>query len=139
MQGTKKDVSSLKKDAFELKKDVSTLKNDVSTLKQDVSGLKQDVSTLQKDVSGLKQDVSTLKQDVQDLKVDVRGLYEFSARNELQLHELRQEVSASKEEVKRHFDVVAENIRHDFQHGAIPDRLQQHETRITRLEQHAAR
>jgi hypothetical protein len=38
--------------------------------------------------------------------------------------------------LKEHFDFVAENIKHDFQ-GAFKDKLEQHEDRIVRLEEHA--
>jgi phage host-nuclease inhibitor protein Gam len=40
-------------------------------------------------------------------------------------------------ETRRHFDVVAENIRHDLLKGALNDKVEQHEDRIIRLEQHA--
>lgn len=40
-------------------------------------------------------------------------------------------------ETRRHFDVVAENIRHDLVKGALNDKIEQHEDRIIRLEQHA--
>jgi hypothetical protein len=40
-----------------------------------------------------------------------------------------------KEEVMRHFDVVAEQIKHDF-NGAFSDKVEQHEERLLRLEEH---
>lgn len=40
-----------------------------------------------------------------------------------------------KEEVLRHFDVVAEQIKHDF-NGAFSDKVEQHEERLLRLEEH---
>lgn len=39
-----------------------------------------------------------------------------------------------KEELKRYFDVVAENIRHDAYHGALADKIARHEDRIVALE-----
>lgn len=47
------------------------------------------------------------------------------------------QLKESEGRVKRYFDVVAENIRHDFLHGALPDKIEQHEDRIRRLEQRA--
>ena len=52
--------------------------------------------------------------------------------------EMEQKMKQWKEEIKRHFDVVAENIKHDFLHGALPDKIEQHEDRIVRLEQHVS-
>lgn len=39
-------------------------------------------------------------------------------------------------ETRRHFDVVAENIRHDLLKGALNDKVEQHEDRIQKLEEH---
>lgn len=39
------------------------------------------------------------------------------------------------EETRRHFGVIAEDIRHDFQ-GAFHDKLVQHDDRLLRLERH---
>jgi hypothetical protein len=41
-----------------------------------------------------------------------------------------------KEELKQHFDVVAENIKHDFQRGAIADRVAQHDDDIRVIKRH---
>lgn len=41
-----------------------------------------------------------------------------------------------KNELLRHFDVAVETIRHDLR-GAHRDRMENHEQRITRLEQRA--
>lgn len=49
--------------------------------------------------------------------------------------ELRGEMQELHTETRRHFDVVAEDIKHDFQ-GAFHDKLEQHDDRILRLEQH---
>jgi hypothetical protein len=49
---------------------------------------------------------------------------------------LEQKLEDWKQEIKDHFDLVAENLITDFK-GIFKDRLEQHEDRITRLEQHA--
>lgn len=49
---------------------------------------------------------------------------------------MEQRITKEGEETRRHFDVVAENIKHDFLHGALPDKIEQHEDRIVRLETH---
>lgn len=46
---------------------------------------------------------------------------------------MEERITKEGEETRRHFDVVAENIKHDFQ-GAFHDKLEQHEDRIVRLE-----
>jgi hypothetical protein len=57
------------------------------------------------------------------------------------LAELRTEMTSMKDEIIRHFDVVAENIRHDLE-GANKDEIEvlkdgktDHEQRIVNLEQ----
>ena len=56
-------------------------------------------------------------------------------------HELKEEISQGKAEMKDHFDLVAENIRHDFvaanreEIEVLKDRSKDHGKRIVRLEQ----
>lgn len=45
------------------------------------------------------------------------------------------QLKESEGRVKRYFDVIAENIRHDLLKGALHDKIEQHEDRIQRLEQ----
>ena len=44
-------------------------------------------------------------------------------------------IAASEERTKRHFDVVAENMRHDYL-GAYKDRIENLDIRVQRLEHH---
>ena len=69
------------------------------TLREEFGTLRQEVGTLGQEVGTLRQEVGTLGQEVGTL----RG--EFGA--------LRQEVRDSAAETRRHFDVVAKDIRHD--------------------------
>jgi hypothetical protein len=77
------------------------------------------------------------KQDIQLLMEEMGKLYAANERwkNEI-IDEVDGRIVASEERTKRHFEVVAEDIKHDFQ-GAFHDKLQQHEERLARLEQHA--
>lgn len=75
-------------------------------------------------------------------KEDVRGIMEYLARNEEKIVEVKRDAEEFKEEVKRHFedvkrhfDVVAENLLYDFK-GALNDKIQNHENRIVRIEEH---
>ena len=57
-----------------------------------------------------------------------------------EIRRLREEIARSTEETRRHFDVVAESLRDDFRIfadaiGRQTERLNQHETRIIRLEE----
>ena len=57
-----------------------------------------------------------------------------------EIRRLREEITRSADETRRHFDVVAESLRDDFRIfadaiGRQTERLNQHETRITRLEE----
>ncbi len=80
------------------------------------------------------------------IEENMRLIYEFLVRNEMKIDEMkkdrendRKEREKDKKEIKHHFDVVAENIRHDFLHGAIADKVSQHEDRIRRLEERFVR
>jgi len=66
----------------------------------------------------LQQFRTELKADVQELRGDID-----------------RKMKQIKEEILLHFDVVAENMTSNFQ-GAFSDKLEGHEQRITRLEQH---
>ena len=57
-----------------------------------------------------------------------------SVREDL-LREMDQRFEASEKRIFHHFDVVAENIQFEFQ-GAFHDKIDQHEDRLQRLEQH---
>lgn len=48
----------------------------------------------------------------------------------------KKDLQAMEKRLVQHFNVVAENLVYDFQ-GVFKDRLEQHEDRIVRLEQHA--
>lgn len=65
------------------------------------------------------------KKDIELLMEQMGSYYEKTERR----------IGQSEERMKQYFDVVAENIKHDFLHGAIPDKMEQHEDRIIRLEQ----
>jgi len=51
-------------------------------------------------------------------------------------NELHMDMTIWKTELKDHFDVVVENLRHDMI-GTHKDKIQNHEDRIVRLEHHA--
>lgn len=85
--------------------------------KTDLGSLKQELKT---DIASLKQefktDIASLKKE---LKTDI-GLLEIKFEQ-------------WKEEVKEHFNIVAENLRYDLV-GIYKDRTEDHEQRIRRLE-----
>jgi hypothetical protein len=67
-------------------------------------------------------------------KEDVGMIMELLVRNELNIERVEREMQLRFDETKRHFDVVAENIKHDMLHGALHDKVAQHEDRIRVLE-----
>lgn len=85
------------------------------------------------------------KGDIQTLMEYIHHAFEDMERRfqnlEHSFEALKKDVAAQLKEsewrMKQYFDVVAENIRHDFLHGALPDKIEQHEDLIRRLEQHA--
>lgn len=82
-------------------------------------------------------------------KEDVQGIMEYLARNESkifnvgknleelegQVERMEKQMQKDKEEIKHHFDVVAENLVYDFK-GALNDKIQNHENRIAHIEEH---
>jgi hypothetical protein len=65
-------------------------------------------------------------------KHDVRLLMEQMGRH---YDQVERRLAAHEEEIKRHFDVTVEHIRHELG-GANKDRIENHELRLARLEQH---
>lgn len=74
------------------------------------------------------------KQDIQILMEQMGKYYDGTERR---LVGMEVKMKEWKEDLKDHFDVVAENIRHDLLKGALHDKIEQHEDRIILLEQHA--
>jgi len=80
------------------------------------------------------------QQDEQSTKTDVAAV-----RDELkeEIAELRRDIELSTLEVKRHFDVVIEDLRHDLlgarsdEVEVLKDSRKDHERRIRRLERKA--
>lgn len=64
-----------------------------------------------------------------DLKIE-----RFHEETAIWKEEMLQKMEDWKDELKHHFDIVTENIRHDLLYGAISDKVQQHEDRIVVLE-----
>lgn len=97
------------------------LKKDVSGLKQNVSGLKTDVSGLKKDVSGLKQDVASLNQRTLSMDTELETIGKtLSGKADNVL------VTKVEENILKRLDRFEENLG---------DKLENHEKRITKLEQ----
>jgi chromosome segregation ATPase len=91
-----------------------------------------DVQTLQEDVKVLKEDVKILKEDVKILKEDVKDIRQ-------EMREMRAENDLAHEEIKRHFDVVAEGLNSTIMFLAEQIREDRRErnslvTRVDRLE-----
>lgn len=67
---------------------------------------------------------------------------DHSPATKADIQQLRDEIGRSKEEIIRHFDVVAENLVKDFQDAfhdqteLLKDRQSDHERPIRRLERH---
>ncbi len=70
------------------------------------------------------------KQDIAILMEQIGTYYD---RTERRFIELDEKIERKAEETKRYFDVVAEDMRHDYL-GAHKDRIENHEDRIRRLE-----
>jgi hypothetical protein len=73
------------------------------------------------------------KQDIRLLMQAIGTFYDQTNRRLVSLEEM---ILASEERMKEHVDLAVETIRHDLL-GANRDRVEDHEHRIVRLEQHA--
>lgn len=73
------------------------------------------------------------KLDIHLLMAQIGDYYD---RTENRMTDLERKIQESEERTKRHFDVVAETMRHDYL-GAHKDRIENHENRIRRLEEHS--
>lgn len=75
-------------------------------------------------------------------KEDVQGIMEYLSKNDEGIHLVQKELASLRKDMDKRFvethhqfGVVAEDIKHNFQ-GAFHDKIEQHEDRIIRLEQH---
>ena len=72
-----------------------------------------------------------------DISSMMEQIGEYYAKSELRMaewkDEIQEQIVASEARTKEHFDLVAENLKHDFV-GAFHDKVQQHEDRLVRLE-----
>ena len=90
---------------------LGTFRDDVSrefgTLRQEFGTLREDFRALREDFGAVREEFGTLHQEFGTLKGEFGTVHgEFEA--------LRQEVRDTAAETRRHFDVVAEYLRHDI-------------------------
>jgi chromosome segregation ATPase len=121
--------------------DVRELKEDVRELKDDVRVLKDDVRELKDDVRELKDDVWELKDDVRGLKDDVRGLRVLYEHHDDQIRTIA-EVQAHQGRLLENHGQLLREIKHELGplrdlHDFVRRVAENHESRITRLENHA--
>lgn len=83
----------------------------------------------------------TVDQNIPATKADIEFLMEqmgnYFTKTEERIADLKEDIERWKAEMMHEFRVVAEDIRHDFR-GAFHDKLDQHETRIMRIERYLA-
>jgi len=72
----------------------------------------------------------------EDIRLLMEGIGKLYEANEQWKADIVEQIAASEVRTKEHFDLVAENLTHDFQ-SAFRDKLEQHEDRIVRLERDA--
>jgi len=77
------------------------------------------------DIAMLMTSIGKLYDDTHSFKDDVRA----------EMADLKNEIVASEERMKHHFDVVAEDLRHDVL-GANRDEIESIKDRVVRIEQH---
>lgn len=110
--------------------------------KGDLKKLEERLDMFQGEMNGFR---GELKGFQGETKENMAAMLEYIVRNDEKIHELRQDMKIWKDEMLEQmgrwkddmfhqFQVIAENIHHDMLHGALHDRVEQHEDRIRRLE-----
>jgi len=91
----------------DLSREFGTLRGEFGTLRGEFGTLRGEFGTLREEFGTVRGEVGTLRGEVGTLRGEVGTLRgEFEA--------LRQEVRDTAAETRRHFDVVAEHLRHDI-------------------------
>jgi len=84
----------------DVRRGFTTLYQEFGTLRQEFGTLRQEFGTLRQEFGTVREEFGTLRQEFGTLRAD--------------FDELRREVRDSAVETRRHFDVVAEELRHDI-------------------------
>ena len=81
---------------------------------------------------------SATKSDIQQINQTLRQIDGRLEQHDAQFELLLRHVNDKADEVMQHFNLVAENMHHDF-NGSFHDRLVQHEDRFVRVERRLKR
>jgi len=107
--------------------DEPVTKGDVAAIRSERGAVRDE---LKKEIGSVR---TELKGDIANLRDELKG----------EIAELRHDVELSKVEIKRHFDVVIEDLRHDLigarndEVEVLKDSRKDHERRIRHLEKNA--
>jgi len=110
----RKDFGTLRGDFGTLRKEFGTLKQEFGAVQETVGALQQGLETVRGDVGALKQEFGTVQEKVGSLQHGFGTVCEELVSLRSSFDELRREVHESAIETRRHFDVVAEDLRHDI-------------------------
>ncbi|HUO63062.1 MAG TPA: hypothetical protein VMT97_05135 [Terriglobales bacterium] len=110
----RKDFGTLREDFGTLRKDFGTLKQEFGAVQETVGALQQGLEYVRGGVGALKQEFGTVQEKVGSLEHGFGTVCEELATLRSSFDELRLEVRESAIETGRHFDVVAEDLRHDI-------------------------
>jgi len=97
-----------------LRQDFGTLREDFRALREDFGAVREDFGTLQQEFGTLRGEFGTLHQEFGTLKGEFGTLHQEFGTVRGDFGALRQEVRDAAAETRRHFDVVAEYLRHDI-------------------------
>jgi chromosome segregation ATPase len=103
----REEFGTLREEFGTLRGEFGTLRGEFGTLREEFGTLREEFGTLRGEFGTLRGEFGTLREEVGTLRGEfgtLRG--EFGA--------LRQEVRDTAAETRRHFDVVAEDLRHDI-------------------------
>lgn len=107
-----------------------SLRGEIAAVKKE---LKEDIANLRTEFKG---DMGAFRQDMQR---NLEAIMQMCIRNEENWRRMEEMRVQDKAEIIHQFHVVAENIRHDAYHGALADKVAQHEDRLVRLEARPSR
>lgn len=87
-----------------------------------------------------KQDLQDFMRSLQLTFTDIDARFENIDKRfekiDARFEQMEKRMDKHAEDMKHHFDITVEHIKHEMLHGALNDKVEQHEDRIQIIEQH---
>ena len=110
----REEFSTLRREFGTVQGKIDTLQHEFGTVQEAVGALQPGLGTVQETVGALQRALGMVQETVGALQQGFETVREELATLRADVDELRREVRESAVETRRHFDVVAEDLRHDI-------------------------